>query len=75
MLLLFALAATIRADEVHAELGVTGSGVGVAILDSGVDGTHAGLSYPGKTLQNVKIVARSRRAPRDHPAREQHHGR
>jgi serine protease AprX len=47
---------TIHADEVHAR-GVTGSGVGIAILDSGVDGTHAGLTYPTKTVQNVKIVA------------------
>ncbi len=48
--------ATILADQVHG-LGVTGSGVGVAVLDTGVDGTHAGLSYPGKTVQNVKVLA------------------
>ncbi len=47
---------TIHADAVHA-LGVTGDGVGIAILDSGVDGTHAGLTYPDKTVQNVKILA------------------
>ncbi len=47
---------TIHADQVHG-LGVTGDGVTIAVLDSGVDGTHAGLSYPSKTVQNVKILA------------------
>jgi serine protease AprX len=47
---------TLRADLVH-DLGVIGRGVTVAVLDSGVDGTHAGLSYPTKTVQNVKLVA------------------
>lgn len=48
---------TIRADEVATDLGVTGAGVGVAILDSGVDGTHGNLSYPGHTHQNAKVLA------------------
>src|SRR5687767_9787147 len=47
---------TINADDVHA-IGFNGAGVGVAVLDSGVDGTHADLAYPNKTVQNVKIVA------------------
>jgi serine protease AprX len=49
--------ATMHADQVVTELGVTGAGVGVAILDSGVDGTHANLSFPSKTRQNVKVLA------------------
>lgn len=47
---------TIHADQVVTDLGVTGAGVGVAILDSGVDGTHGNLSYPGHTHQNAKVL-------------------
>jgi len=51
---------SIRADEVHAE-GVTGRGVGIAILDSGVDGLYApDVAYPDRTVANVKWVADSR---------------
>ena len=47
----------IQADRVHAPpLGFTGRGVRVAVIDSGVDGTHAGVPYPTKTVQNVKFV-------------------
>ena len=46
----------IRANTVWNNLGVTGKGVGVAILDSGIDGTHADLAFGSKTVQNVKIV-------------------
>ncbi len=49
--------ASIRADEVHAG-GYTGKGVGIAILDSGIDGTHPGLAYPTKTVANVKYLGR-----------------
>jgi serine protease AprX len=48
---------TLHSDQVVTDLGVTGAGVGVAILDSGVDGTHANLAYPSKTRQNVKVLA------------------
>lgn len=38
--------------------GYTGKGVGIAILDSGVDGLYnSGLEYGTKTVHNVKIVA------------------
>jgi serine protease AprX len=48
--------AVIRADDVHA-LGYTGKGVGVAILDSGIDGLYnPALTYPTKTVANVKVV-------------------
>src|SRR5438309_3078407 len=47
---------TIRADAVQAA-GITGKGVGIAILDSGIDGLYnPDLHYPDKTVQNVKIA-------------------
>lgn len=37
--------------------GYTGKGVGIAILDSGVDGLYnSGLQYGTKTVQNIKIA-------------------
>lgn len=33
----------------------SGSGIGVAILDSGIDGSHTDVRYPQRTIQNVKI--------------------
>lgn len=46
----------IRADAVHAA-GITGKGVGVAILDSGIDGLYnPDLTYPTHTIQNVKVL-------------------
>lgn len=45
---------TVRADLAHAA-GYTGAGVGIAILDSGVDGFYnPDLEYPSRTVQNVK---------------------
>jgi serine protease AprX len=47
---------SIRADAAWAA-GYTGKGVGVAILDSGVDGLYnPGLAYPTKTVHNVKYA-------------------
>lgn len=37
-------------------LGYTGRGVGVATIDSGIDGLHPGVAYPDVTVQNVKPV-------------------
>src|SRR5467141_1654787 len=46
----------IRADAVHVA-GITGKGIGVAILDSGIDGLYnPDLSYPTHTVQNVKVL-------------------
>jgi serine protease AprX len=46
----------IRADAVHVA-GITGKGIGVAILDSGIDGAYnADLAYPQYTVQNVKVL-------------------
>jgi serine protease AprX len=47
----------IRADAAWNSLGITGRGIGVAILDSGIDGTHPDLTFGSKTVQNVKIIA------------------
>ena len=37
--------------------GYTGKGVGIAILDSGVDGLNPGLASGTKTVHNVKYIA------------------
>ncbi len=46
----------IRADAVHVA-GITGKGIGVAILDSGIDGLYnADVAYPQYTIANVKVL-------------------
>ncbi len=57
--------ATIRADAAW-DAGWTGAGVGIAVIDTGIDGTHPDLcaapefcdGTPVKTVQNVKILGR-----------------
>jgi serine protease AprX len=46
----------IGADRVSTELGYTGSGVTIAVIDSGIDGTHPDLPFGEKVIQNVKVV-------------------
>ena len=46
----------IGADRVENELGYTGKGVGVAVIDSGIDGLHPDVKFPERTVQNNKIV-------------------
>jgi serine protease AprX len=48
---------TIGANQVWDSLGVTGAGVTVAVLDSGVDAMHADLPSGSKVVQNVKIAS------------------
>jgi serine protease AprX len=47
---------SIRADVAYAA-GFTGAGVGVAIMDSGVNGLNPDVGFPAKTVANVKFVA------------------
>ncbi len=55
-LLLHESVPTIRADAVQA-MGITGKGIGIAILDSGIDGLYnPDLHYPDKTVQNIKVI-------------------
>src|SRR3989441_4756047 len=55
-LLLHESVPTIRADAVQA-MGITGKGMGIAILDSGIDGLYnPDLHYPTHTVQNVKVI-------------------
>ncbi|MFL5384761.1 MAG: S8 family serine peptidase [Longimicrobiaceae bacterium] len=46
---------SIRANLARAA-GYTGKGIGVAILDSGVDGLNPDVAYPAHTVQNVKML-------------------
>lgn len=50
---------SIHANQVHAA-GYTGRGIGVAILDSGVDGLNPDVAYPGRMVQNVKMLGDTR---------------
>jgi serine protease AprX len=49
---------TIKADQARARFGVSGRGIGVAILDSGIDGFYQlDVQYPSRTVQNLKVIA------------------
>jgi serine protease AprX len=47
--------ASIRAD-VAVAAGYTGQGIGVAIMDSGINGLNPDVAYPSKTVANVKFT-------------------
>jgi serine protease AprX len=52
---------TIKADQARTRFGVSGRGIGVAILDSGIDGLYQhDVQYPSRTVQNLKILANGR---------------
>lgn len=46
----------IGAETTWDSLGLTGKGIGIAILDSGVDATHPDLALGPKTPANVKVA-------------------
>ena len=46
----------IGAPRAWSELGVTGRGVTVAVIDSGVDAMHPDLRFGSKVIQNVKLA-------------------
>ena len=46
----------IGADVVRTQMGYDGHGVGVAILDSGIDGNHPDLHFPDHVVQNVQML-------------------
>ncbi|GGE24556.1 hypothetical protein GCM10011571_28390 [Marinithermofilum abyssi] len=46
----------IGANRVWSDLGYSGKGVTVAVVDSGIDGLHPDLAMGDKTIQNVKMV-------------------
>ncbi|MGH7529210.1 MAG: S8 family serine peptidase [Gemmatimonadales bacterium] len=51
---------SIRADAVHTA-GITGKGMGIAILDSGIDGLYnPDVKFPEFTVQNIKIAFNQR---------------
>ncbi|WP_053216112.1 S8 family peptidase [Guptibacillus hwajinpoensis] len=46
----------IGAEKVWSDLGYTGKGTTVAVIDSGIDGTHPDLPFGSKVVQNVKML-------------------
>jgi serine protease AprX len=46
----------IGADRVWSELGYTGQGVTIAVIDSGIDATHPDLPFGEKVVQNAKVA-------------------
>lgn len=46
----------IGAETTWDNLGLTGKGITIAILDSGVDATHRDLAMGSKTIENIKVA-------------------
>jgi serine protease AprX len=46
----------VGAPRAWSELGATGRGVTVAVIDSGIDALHRDLPYGAKVIQNVKLA-------------------
>src|SRR5436853_5971772 len=45
----------IGADRVRTELGFTGRGAGIAVIETGIEGTHPDLPFGQKAIQKVKV--------------------
>ena len=46
----------VKADQVWRNYGQTGGNATVAVVDSGIDGTHPDLPMGSKVVQNVKVI-------------------
>jgi serine protease AprX len=46
----------VKADQVWSTYGETGSNATVAVIDSGIDGSHPDLPFGSKVVQNVKVL-------------------
>ena len=53
----------IGAPQVWSELGFDGTGIRVAVIDSGIDTTHPDLPFGSKVVQNIKIIGEDDTAP------------
>ena len=46
----------IKADQVWSSYGERGANTAVAVIDTGIDGTHPDLTYGTNVVQNVKVL-------------------
>lgn len=46
----------VGAEFAQQDLGLDGTGIGIAVIDSGIEATHADLEFGTKTVQNVEVL-------------------